>query len=54
MDRDRRLARPRPITDAEIEVFERWFGDLFDEMFGPDNGSSDARAEIELENGTKK
>lgn len=27
---------PIPVTEAEIEVFERWFGDLFDEMFGPD------------------
>lgn len=24
-----------PITDAEIEVFERWFADIFDELFGP-------------------
>lgn len=24
-----------PVTEAEIEVFERWFADLFDEMFGP-------------------
>lgn len=24
-----------PITEAEIEVFERWFADLFDELFGP-------------------
>jgi len=24
-----------PVTEAEIDVFERWFGDLFDEMFGP-------------------
>ncbi|GAV32384.1 hypothetical protein ROTAS13_00016 [Roseomonas sp. TAS13] len=23
-----------PITDAEIQVFERWFADVFDEMFG--------------------
>ena len=23
-----------PVTEAEIEVFERWFGDVFDEMFG--------------------
>ena len=23
-----------PITEAEIEVFERWFADVFDEMFG--------------------
>ena len=25
---------PVPVTQAEIEVFERWFGDLFDELFG--------------------
>lgn len=25
-----------PITEAEIEVFERWFADVFDELFGPD------------------
>lgn len=24
---------PVPVTEAEIEVFERWFGDLFDELF---------------------
>jgi hypothetical protein len=24
-----------PVTEAEIEVFERWFADLFDELFGP-------------------
>ncbi len=24
-----------PVTEAEIDVFERWFGDLFDEFFGP-------------------
>jgi hypothetical protein len=24
-----------PVTDAEIDVFEAWFGDLFDELFGP-------------------
>ena len=23
-----------PITEAEVEVFERWFGDLFDGLFG--------------------
>jgi hypothetical protein len=23
-----------PVTDAEILVFERWFADVFDEMFG--------------------
>ena len=33
MDRDRRLADEVPITEAEIEVFEAWFGDLFDELF---------------------
>jgi hypothetical protein len=25
-----------PITEAEVEVFERWFADLFDELFGAD------------------
>lgn len=24
-----------PITEAEIEVFEHYFGDFFDELFGP-------------------
>lgn len=24
-----------PVTEAEIDVFERRFGDLFDELFGP-------------------
>jgi hypothetical protein len=24
-----------PITDAELDVFEAWFGDLFDDLFGP-------------------
>jgi hypothetical protein len=24
-----------PITDAELDVFEAWLGDLFDELFGP-------------------
>lgn len=23
------------VTEAEIEVFERWFGDVFDELFSP-------------------
>ncbi len=23
------------VTEAEVDVFERWFGDLFDELFGP-------------------
>jgi hypothetical protein len=23
-----------PVTDAEVHVFEAWFGDLFDELFG--------------------
>jgi hypothetical protein len=26
---------PVPITDAELDVFESRFGDLFDELFGP-------------------
>lgn len=25
-----------PVTPEEVNVFERWFGDLLDEMFGPD------------------
>jgi hypothetical protein len=24
-----------PITDAELDVFEAWFGDLFEELLGP-------------------
>jgi hypothetical protein len=24
-----------PVTQAELDVFEAWFGDLFDELFGP-------------------
>lgn len=28
---------PVPVTQAEIKVFERWFGDMFDELFGPDS-----------------
>jgi hypothetical protein len=24
-----------PVMDDEIDVFEAWFGDLFDELFGP-------------------
>ena len=24
-----------PVTNAELGVFEAWFGDLFDEFFGP-------------------
>lgn len=44
---------PVPVTEAEIEVFERWFGDLFDELFDPDIGSPDAGANTDLENGTK-
>ena len=45
---------PVPVAEAEIEVFERWFSDLFDEMFGPDTGSPDTGPEIDLENGTRK
>jgi len=25
---------PVPVTEAEIAVFEQWFDDLFDELFG--------------------
>jgi len=24
-----------PVTEAEIDVFERWFGDIFDELLTP-------------------
>ncbi|MGV6873462.1 hypothetical protein ACUSIJ_12325 [Pseudochelatococcus sp. B33] len=24
-----------PVAEAEVDVFEAWFGDLFDELFGP-------------------
>lgn len=24
-----------PVTEAEVDVFEAWFGNLFDELFGP-------------------
>jgi len=24
-----------PVTEAEVDVFEAWFGDIFDELFGP-------------------
>ena len=24
-----------PVTKAEVDVFEAWFGDLFDQFFGP-------------------
>ena len=26
---------PVPVSEAEISVFEQWFGDVFDELFGP-------------------
>ncbi|WP_430448938.1 hypothetical protein [Rhodophyticola sp.] len=27
-----------PVTPEEVDVFERWFGDLLEEMFGPESG----------------
>ena len=24
-----------PVAEAEVDIFEAWFGDLFDELFGP-------------------
>ena len=27
---------PVPVTRAELEVFEQWFGDIFDGLFGPE------------------
>jgi hypothetical protein len=29
--------RPVQVTQVEIEVFEQWFGDLFDELFAPED-----------------
>lgn len=26
---------PVPITESEVAAFERWFGNLFDDLFGP-------------------
>ena len=26
---------PFPVTEAELDLFEAWFGDIFDEIFGP-------------------
>ena len=28
-------ADPVPTIDAELDMFEAWFGDIFDELFGP-------------------
>lgn len=28
---------PVPVTETEVAVFEQWFGDFFDELFGPSN-----------------
>lgn len=27
--------RPIPVTPEEIDVFEAWFGDILDDLFGP-------------------
>lgn len=24
-----------PVAEAEVDVFEAWFGDIFDDLFGP-------------------
>lgn len=34
-----------PISEAEIEVFERWFADVFDEMFGPLGSGGDGSSQ---------
>ncbi|WP_198155225.1 hypothetical protein [Candidatus Burkholderia verschuerenii] len=44
---------PVPVTDAEIEVFDRWFGDLLMNCSAPPL-EGNVRVEIELENGTIK
>jgi hypothetical protein len=33
--RPRTIGPTVPITDAELDVFEAWFGDFFNELFGP-------------------
>ncbi|MPZ37109.1 MAG: hypothetical protein GEU95_03435 [Rhizobiales bacterium] len=30
-----------PVTEAEIQVFERWFGDVFDELLSPKKPKDD-------------
>ncbi|ELY0895641.1 hypothetical protein AAEX31_004697 [Pseudomonas aeruginosa] len=30
-----------PVTEAEIDVFERWFGDVFDELLSPRRTQND-------------
>ncbi len=30
---------PVPVTIAEVKVFESWFGDVFDEIFGDETWS---------------
>jgi len=35
LDRHRRLARAYPGHGRRVDVFEAWFGDLFDELLGP-------------------
>lgn len=32
---------PVPVTIAEVKVFESWFGDVFDEIFGDETCSPD-------------
>lgn len=31
-----------PITPKEVDVLERWFGELLEEMFGPDSNRDQA------------
>ncbi|PBB64820.1 hypothetical protein CK228_31040 [Mesorhizobium sp. WSM4312] len=28
------LPKPVPVTSPEIDAFEAWFGDIFDQLFG--------------------
>lgn len=30
-----------PVTEAEIDVFERWFGDVFDDLLAPKKPKND-------------
>lgn len=39
---------PVPVTQAEVEVFERWFGDLFDGLFDPAADASGIEIGVEI------
>ncbi|MGO4712166.1 hypothetical protein [Bradyrhizobium sp. 2TAF24] len=43
-----------PITVAEIEVFERWFADVFNELFGPTQAEEDLTKLSQSDNNTNE